>query len=626
MLATAPTKKEGRRTRAKKEWAMASESYIDKLREQKQEKLESDSLRTEKIVVEFEQIQTLFDQNSSLSVGDQIQSLMQDKAHQAKQLDACQTEIQRLKEELHTKQTEQRQLLQELHEATQPAVVTSTSTPQDALVDEVSDAPKIQFYMRRVEDLTLEASKWEKLFFEAAEVGERQVERLEQQAQNLRDELEQRNATSAQVQELQEVVQEKDNTIQQLEAQVEKLKADPESDPVVEAALEQVELYRQELARVRERTQHMNKRLTVGRSYFGEDDDQTKNTDPLDDEDDPLHTIMTSFVSTGDNVIHYIDELEQQIMAMKPDPSDSSEHDRSVSVITESEKAASMDELEKVKDENEQLQRSLVAAQQHIFDLESKMEVGQVGESCESGPWEAERASLQNLVILQERALLEANATIETAQTENERLRQVRDSLVGVDREMEKLIHSLQPLQQEVVEQRERAQVSSKEAASLRNNLEVEKSLRSCLERENKKMESELFRTKKELDDVRLELKQERASHEDDVALLRQEAKCLQGSIDYHKESLEVMREALREANLELLAKTGRSSLGSAGSPQTCEVIRSLQQELEYLQQQLDDVVAERDALELDSQMFHFEKANLQDQLKEAREACQKLP
>eukprot|EP00934_Nitzschia_sp_Nitz4_P004988 Nitzschia sp. Nitz4//scaffold118_size93875//51410//53674//NITZ4_004791-RA/size93875-processed-gene-0.36-mRNA-1//1//CDS//3329533733//4978//frame0 len=243
-----------------------------------------------------------------------------------------------------------------------------------------------------------------------------------------------------------------------------------------------------------------------------------------------------------------------------------------------------------LEEEKDRLQELLEVSQQRMQQVESqlqeaqKVQIMQVQQqedkstananSDESSSWQADRKSLENLVIQQKRALLDAHAAMEAIRVQNSKTKQLQQnstvlkaepskwrfpSLVPVPLQECEESHQQEPEQEPSKESDEQVVNEDEEAATttaqwLRKKLEMEKVLRQSMELENKRFESEITETQQTLETLQEELEKERASHVTAMTQLQEEVTCLRGSNEYHKESLEVLKEALREVSLELAA------------------------------------------------------------------------
>jgi hypothetical protein len=147
---------------------------------------------------------------------------------------------------------------------------------------------------------------------------------------------------------------------------------------------------------------------------------------------------------------------------------------------------------------------------------------------------------------------------LEAAQRENEKLRVVKDSLIGIDREMEELIVALEPLQDEVVGQTNRADDALAETAAIKQelNLETMKLLHQSdriqvLKGQIQVLETQVREGKEKLDHVFIELKNEQALRSEDAEIAQRDISLLKASMVNLSHTLLVLHNALNEANAE---------------------------------------------------------------------------
>lgn len=312
-----------------------------------------------------------------------------------------------------------------------------------------------------------------------------------------------------------------------------------------------------------------------------------------------------------------------------------------------------LDEVQQTKEELEKSQTVAKELRQKLeIALQTKTLVAQTSSgdkaprsgSTSQGEWDTERKKLLARIDSQQQELEEANGRLAATQRENSQLRQVKDSLMGIDREMEDLIESLEPLQNELAEQTRRAEEARDEAAALKQELNGETVKRQEAEREKRKLEETVVETKERLNQVYIELKDEQALREEEVDRAKQEHACMKESLEYHKTNLEVLQDALREANEEIRSSTPRppiSELDHVKDKQANKEIEKVRierdelknivqnltvemkkasemanKELTLLRQKLAELESEKDALELEASMAMQEKSSIEENLR----------
>jgi hypothetical protein len=309
--------------------------------------------------------------------------------------------------------------------------------------------------------------------------------------------------------------------------------------------------------------------------------------------------------------------------------------------------------LGEVQQTKEELEKSKAVAKELRQKLEISLQAKQNAPSLpddkpvistSQGGWDSsEREKLQARIDSQQQELEAAERRLEATQRENSQLRQVKDSLMGIDREMEDLIESLEPLQNELSEKTKQAEEARDEAAAFKQELNKETAKRQETEREKSKLEKDIVETKERLNQVYMQLKDEQALREDELDRTKQELFSTKESLEYHKTSLEVLTDALREANEEIRNSAPGSALSELGKDtgnQINEVenvcaerdklekdiqdlraemdkrLEMAEGELKALRQKLGDLESEKDAFELEASMAMQERNSMEENLR----------
>ncbi len=291
--------------------------------------------------------------------------------------------------------------------------------------------------------------------------------------------------------------------------------------------------------------------------------------------------------------------------------------------------------------------QALVNELRQMIDISRQAKVLVAEQSTNASRWEQDRAKLLKQIDDQQELLDDAKRRIEATQRENSQLRQVKDSLMGIDREMEELIESLEPLQNELAEQTRQAEEWQEEAAALKQELNWETSRRQEAERDKKAMEAELGKTKGKLDKLYIELKEEQAAREAEVERIKNESASLKESLEYHKSSLNVLQEAMHEVNEEIRKSTPCQDVANhivSDGDDICgendklkEEIFNLrkamdtsameaQKDLACMRQKLANLESERDAFELEASMAMQERDELEERLRITISGANQVP
>ncbi len=570
--------------------ALTRETYSMSLRQLRQERL---SWRMDK--VELNHLRKLMETHDEvLSTSIHFQTWLQEKAQDELQLEACQDEIQTLKECLHLMQTEQRDLKKEFEQVQLELQVHKdrsqhklTHDLQASLSSDVDDSSAIQ----RIRDLEEQISKWETLFSESVEMGERQIQRLEEELQQVHQELEEAREMPYSESKMGETINQEHESIQlqnqvddletslqqnggsQLQPQIEttqqrhsernegKLELFPRSIPqetkvVSDPFIDQFHSITDESSicvRASQR-QHEIKLTPSRQSIHSWKDKLTKATHtyiPLEQQtqvpamicaDDSWEDVSTS--SSGhEDLKQYSLEVEQRMGANQignPEQEERLDHRNIVAKNHDEELLTGNQDFQKaqeatydhsiVNDLQARLEQSnvdLEKSQALVKDLRQTLEISKQAKILALEPsnmdllmkvrnWEQEeRAKLLYQIDCQQELLDDVIRKHDASQQENAQLRQVKDLFMGIDREMKELIESLEPMQKELAEQARQVEESREEAAVLKKELNSETIKLQRVEQEKKALEVELLKTKRLLDILYIEVKEEQAGRDE---------------------------------------------------------------------------------------------------------------
>lgn len=710
--------------------ALTRETYTLSLRQLRQERLK---WRMDKLELDHLRSRVMANDNS-VSTTSQIQTLLEEKAHQEEQLEACHDEIQTYKELLHTMQTEQKELKRDL-EHTQQELQQERSQRGELLFFYGQSSMSSVYHsseQRRMQDLQEQIHKWETLFFESAEMGERQIQRLEEELEQLREELiEARDTTppptqiqkevtvhvDPEVQQLQKRVQELENEVQQKQEQLESQEKvakqqkeewdqrilDMSTQPIPQEAVvpdpfadrlaalakemnnreastkcqhdielkesqETIDFLRLELSKANQTIAHLEKQSQLPAIIPEEDSDEDMSTSRSGDDDleqyamelekqiglkhaenqelkERLEQERLVAKNREDILRRQLDEAREIVSATESDTL----LDKVLQDVEE-QRADSKDDEARVKDlearlqqTKNELEKSEGVAKELRQKLEISLQANSIGSTSlgnesnsKSNSWEKERLHLLNQIDSQQKLLDDARRRIDATQRENSQLRQVKDSLMGIDREMEELIESLEPLQNELAEKTRQAEDARAEAAALKQELNRETAKRQDTEREKKAFQDEAVKKTDQLNKVYIELKDEQTAREKEMEWAKQELSSLKQSLEYYKSGLEVLQEAMHEANEEIRKSSPsqddieqviaeRDEIRRQNDRLRNEIldVRKLmerksietQNELSSLREKIIHLESEKDALELEASMSMQESASLKEKL-----------
>lgn len=597
--------------------ALTRETYTMSLRELRQER---QAWRVDKL--ELEHLRKVVYKETPIDEKIQLQAMLKEKAAYEEQMDSYHEEIRYLKENLHTLQTEQKDLKAELaqsHHTLEEERSRHLSSQNGTFRDSHEDA-------RRIKDLEEQLNKWEVLFFESAEVGERRIERLEEELENTKEELartkypvtltpscdepstlktigtkrdaDQDEDLRLKIRELERILLEKDAA---LEMQTEtshkdvpvtsdssetmSVYASDEDESIPEAKPDLVaerililsqEMTRRELSLKKQHALELEEReakivsLTKilgeagANGYATRDSEITLNggnegpglgsrdmAKMMSDTADGDSHSESSSQAAKENVEQYITSLEKQLVTQEMEIQRLREElvlaNRSAKDAKASNSAHGMAVLQKKLDE---VQKELQSSKTGESELREKIEIMCKAKTLNFQGDSAEAKEPQYVELKSE--LQEVSRQLEAARRENAQLRLVKDSLMGIDHEMEELIEALEPLQAELDDQTKRADGAYEEAAAFKQQLNRETLKLQERERQIKALEAEIQDTREKLDRFYIELKEEQAQRFNEKEMAQKQIANLKEDLESHQNNLEMLHAALGEANEEL--------------------------------------------------------------------------
>jgi chromosome segregation ATPase len=658
--------------------ALTRESYTVSLYELRQERL---SWRADKL--ELEHLKSMLNDKDSPATPQHLKytagSMAEEKALHEEELEECADQIKGLKKVLHSVQQDNR-----------------------ALRSQVSQLENQSDHFQRIQDLEEEVNKWEAFYFESAEMGERQMGKLEQQLEEVRESLHIQQTTN-QSQERVSLLKQHTNVSQEAPQEQADLASIPKQDAhvdrlekhihILEAKLREKESsMEQERASAEHReaelnvrlahtqvppdpfverlaglSMEMNERETANHVKLEQERSQTEQRQAeLQQKLDAAHqrasrlerelkqSLSLQEENDDSDLDQYVQELEHQLAVKQKafeELTDRLNQERAVAKNRESVLKKQLDKVKEQKSDQitcledqlnelvsteDDLSHQQDIVQQLQAQLQSRDGQDSAHEELESLRREEAEAKL---TALQE-ALEKSKLKLEATRRENQQLRQVKDSLQGIDQEMTEFIESLEPLQSELAEQTQKTESAMQESKRLENQLTHERSLRRTMSEENQQIKTDLTATKERLDHVYMDLKDEQASQEDLVESLQREKAIAEASLQEYKHKVDVMREAMREANEQL-----RDSISPPQNnpPEEEDRLREERDELRKevqalrastekdsiqmlsLQRNVVDIGAQRDALNLEAKMALQERVLMQDDLKRSSQTIEGL-
>jgi chromosome segregation ATPase len=654
--------------------ASTRESYTVSLHELRQERL---SWRADKL--ELQHLKSMLNDKDSTATSQHLKhtDMAEEKAIHEEQLEGCAEQIKGLKEVVHSLQQDNR-----------------------GLRSQVSQLKNQSDHSHRIQDLEEEVNKWEAFYFESAEMGERQMGKLEQQLEEVRESLhmqEQANQSQERVSLLkqhtndsQEVAQEQtyltsiakqDEHVDRLEKQIHILEA---------KLLEQEASMEQERASAEHREAELNLRLAhtqVPPDPFAErlaglalemNERETTNHVKLEEERSQTEQRQAELQKKLDTAHQRASLLERELkqsLALQEDNDDSDldqyvqelEHQSAVKqkafeeltdrlnqerAVAKNRESALKKELDKVKEQkNDQItcledqlnelistQNDLSHQQDIVQQLQAQLQSHDGQDSAYEELEGVRREEAEAKFTALQEALERSKRKLEAARRENQQLRQVKDSLQGIDQEMTELIESLEPLQTELAEQTQKTESAMEESQRLKDELTRERSLRRTISEENQQVRTDLTATKERLDHVYMELKDEQASQEGLVESLQREKAIAEASLREYRHSIDVMQEAMREANEQLRnpvlppqdnppleedrLREERNELKKEVQALRASAEKDSIQMLS-LQRHVVDIESQRDALNLEAKMALQERRLMQDDVKRSSQTIE---
>jgi hypothetical protein len=403
------------------------------------------------------------------------------------------------------------------------------------------------------------------LFFEAAQTGARRIEELEEQLENAREEL----RRAHQQQGMDDVSTTESNTSTTFFR----------GEDIVTAGCREEKQNRTTAARTTAvPIKNRHERTTRPKSRMGQKrlerkgENRTINRDPhspaikavLSDEDS---ISSSSSYAMGDPLhFHMTTDLEKKVKSQRS-------------------------ELKRLKQELKEAHHRAQRAEDAIHTAraprpeEDNQPQGEskavVHDESEDGPWMMEiREKALNLNVLDrdptvrhpleqrvdelQEELNETRSTLEEAQRENVQLMAMKESMVGIHREMEDLVKSLEPIQLERIEQTNRANDAYLAKVAMKEELDRETAKRKEyaqrveeLEGRIQILQTEVTDEKRKLDKVFIELKNEQALRSEDAEAAQQEISSLNESLEKYKKKLEAEAPV---KSLELIEQTNRAN------------------------------------------------------------------
>lgn len=514
----------------------------------RQLRLERQSWRADRI--ELEHLRKLVDRENPISSETQLKALIQEKAEQEEQLESFEDEIMKLKEKVHLLQVENGELQR-------------TSMKAQSQSDEA----------KRIKDLEQQISKWETLYFESAEIGEKQMVKVELELQQLREqlsnsekgaeidrELETEKETKKNGQDAHETSEHEDDEmddayssdgsdddeLEQYVAELEHLLATQQEEAgKAKLQLEKSHNVGKEMqSRLKEeriKVQEAEEELAASKKREADLLEKMENAEIAGQHrikmlEYQLDEVMTKLMtkseekSTDDFCTDDISDIRKYVVALQEElrvASEELEQSRAQVQALSFDQDVSSPVSTPVPIENDEFQESLAAYL-----------VGTSMENCTD--------PLQ-VIETQQKELYESERKLETALKENQQLRKLKDSLMGIDEEMEVLIGSLEPIQLELAEKKEKAEAAMLEAASLRNLLNKESAAKDELEQEKRNLSKELVNVQGSLDKLHRKLKDEQAEREEEMNLMKIQAEGLKESLKHQMERYSELREKMDE-------------------------------------------------------------------------------